>query len=286
MKLNVSVIYPNHGQISYITKKSVLDLVKSKIADISLKITQGSNLPFARNNAINYGKSSELYQKLEGFDYMLMLDSDMGFIPEDIKKLIDHDKEIVSVAYQRRENLDILCAGYWKKDVDGVDDIENRISWSEKGLKKVDWVGAGCLLIKKEALEKMEFPWFRAELIKFKNDNKEVQVITSDDFGFCHNAKKHGLDVYVDCSCKIEHLSMNTNTIVSDLPLDTRKNIVEEELKKLEMDIYRVALKAEAVKNSPGVTDDSSNRLEALKSLKSVYLKEMEKLQKMNVHSF
>jgi hypothetical protein len=249
-------------------------------------MTQGSNLPSARNNAINYSKSFEIYQKLENFDYMLMLDSDMGFVPEDIQKLINHNRDIISAAYQRRENLDIICAGYWKDNVGGINDTERFISWSEKELKKVDWIGAGCLLIKREALEKMEYPWFRAELIKFKKDDKDVQIITSDDFGFCKNAKKHNLDVYVDCSCKVEHLSMNTGTIVSDLPLDVRKNVVEEEMKKLEIEIYRVALKVEAVKNVPGITDDSTKKLDALKSLKSVYLKEMEKLQRINVHSF
>ena len=131
----------------------------------------------------------------------LFIDSDMVFNAKDALKLIDHDKDIISGAYRRSDRTEYFNAGYFDKTLPG--NIEKELTTDTKGLHKVDYVGAGFLLVKTSVFSKMEYPWFRHYIISKGDFQSEV----SPDYGFCINAKKAGLDIWVDCDTVITHNS-------------------------------------------------------------------------------
>lgn len=282
MKLIVSIPFANHSVMSFITKKALADLKLSEKYEVEYRIVQGSNIVRTRNLGINGERSVAKKQKLSGFDYILFLDSDIGFTVEHVDRLISHNLPIVGGAYQKRETLEKVCAGSWSMQP-GLCRTEDCLPWDSKGLHKVDWSGAGFMLMSREALESMEYPWFRYEMVEYEVNDEVCKSCTSDDFGFCMNAANAGLDVYVDCDCKAEHLSWKVSEITPDLPNNLRLQIVDEEMGKLEIELYRAALKAAAMERMGKRTSEEHKRLEPLRALKSTLIHEMETLKKSSM---
>jgi hypothetical protein len=200
----MGVPYPNHGEICNETRES-LNKAEKRLRELGIDTEticiQGSNIPRSRNAIINFEMSTKLFQKIDSFDYFLSLDADVAFNPEDILSLINRNLQIVSGSYKKKD-ANLIVGGYF----DNNQLMGEWVPWSDNGLKKVDWVGGGFLLMKKEVLEKMEFPWFRYEIVRTEEEDGPHQVHMSDDLGFCRNAKRCGIDIYLDCDCKVQHI--------------------------------------------------------------------------------
>ena len=72
-----------------------------------------------------------------------------------------------------------------------------------KGLRKVEVVGAGCLLIKSDVFKKIKPPYF-----KFLKDDPATEdggSISADNF-FCRKLKDAGIEVYVDTRICCGHI--------------------------------------------------------------------------------
>jgi len=82
----------------------------------------------------------------------------------------------------------------------GLDD--KYIEHGGKGIQEVAWTGAGLIMIKREVVESLLFPWFRHKWMR--TDTEAWQ--TPEDVGFCLYAREHGYKIYLDHSCKINHL--------------------------------------------------------------------------------
>ena len=81
-------------------------------------------------------------------------------------------------------------------------------------IMKVDYVGAGFLLIKKSALEKMEYPYFR-EYMTQHPFLENVQDTTSECVGFCVHAKKFNIPLIFYGESESEYGSPIAETNVS-----------------------------------------------------------------------
>lgn len=124
-------------------------------------------------------------------DYVLFIDDDMVFNPDLLLRLLDHDKDVVSAwCYQRGEPHDPVCFE-WVKDSNGYVPMRNA---ANTGLRKVDAVGFGAVLIKTSVLKGMKKPWFKFERF-------------GEDIGFCDEARKAGFEVYCDTDLEIGHLA-------------------------------------------------------------------------------
>lgn len=168
--------------------------------DISTAIAAGANIWQLRNRIAGSGNQKK-FQRIN-YDFYLSTDWDIKYDVKDIEKLLYKNKPILSGAYSRKKDQTFIHAGYWKKDIIGV--RGQSLKSDGEGIKKVDWVGGGFLLIRKDVLEKMEYPWFRSEIVEY-GENQEA---TSADFGFCMNAARHGISIYVDYNCTVEHINI------------------------------------------------------------------------------
>lgn len=205
MKLKVGVPYAKHGRITDATLKSLKDL--GKCTDFAVEITaqQGSNVPRARNAMINQEQSSLVHQKLSGFDFFLCVDADTGFTVDNVKQLLAHELDIVSGSYVHKHDAEHIVAG-WFSEIDGVSLMDDRVTLERTGLFEVDWAGAGFLLIKREALEAMAYPWFTCLEISYESPDGPCAQITSDDLGFCMKARQSDLKIMLDADCRVAHV--------------------------------------------------------------------------------
>jgi len=159
---------------------------------------QGSVTRKNRNSLINDLKSILVYQKpVEGYDYFLMLDSDIEFNLSNIEALINHNKDIVCSPYLMHGREGIYDCGEFL--IQGS--IKGRYNEDKKGLHVVDWIGAGFMLMKASVFEKMEYPWYRNILVR-SGDNQEE---SSEDIGFCVNAERSNIDVWCDFDNPVGH---------------------------------------------------------------------------------
>ena len=137
--------------------------------------------------------------------YLLMLDSDVLPPPDTIERLLAHDLPAVGGWYRKKEKYRI-------KELDGTERIVQRPvvydydGFNEKiqkfeyrtrikpgeGLEKIDGLGAGCWLIKREVLEKVGKSPF-----SFK--------FGGEDLDFCRKMKAAGYDIYVDWDVACAH---------------------------------------------------------------------------------
>lgn len=205
--IRVGVLYPSHGRISDETEEGLRSLsVLTKEYKFDPMIEKCTDIARGRNKIINHWSSDEIDQRVEGFDYVLFIDSDIGFNEEDVVKLIKDDKDIVSGAYQARDWPNYYCAGMFSEGGAVKFGTDKFIPNKKRGLIEVDWVGAGFLLIKRGVFDKIKFPWFNQEYIYYTQGGKSVAIWNGEDVHFCRLAKKAGIPVYLDCDCVVEHL--------------------------------------------------------------------------------
>jgi glycosyltransferase involved in cell wall biosynthesis len=129
--------------------------------------------------------------------HVFFLDDDMVFEPDVLKKLLAHDKDIVTGLYLLR-----TYPHYPVIHDEAYDDGKCRFMLLQKnktGLQKVVNCGLGICLIKTEVFKKMEEPWITLGEI----DKDEW----CDDISFFNRARNSGFDLYCDFNVKAGHMS-------------------------------------------------------------------------------
>jgi hypothetical protein len=154
-----------------------------------------------RNMLITEDENNQaIKQKLNPiFTHWLFVDHDCGFIPEHIENLLRHDKDIVSGAYRPKDRPERFVAGY----CDDHGKIMDYVKADDVGLISVDWAGGGFLLCKREALEKMDYPYWWKGLHRYGNRIMTV----GDDVYFCLNARNNLIQIFMDTSTILNHES-------------------------------------------------------------------------------
>lgn len=144
-------------------------------------------------------RNSIIHKVLEdgSFTHILFLDTDHYFPPSTVKKLISHNKKIVSgLSFRRCFPYDPVIFKY-----DQFEMVYNNIEdWNVNKLIEVDAVGGACLLVDVEVFERMGTEkWFEFHV-------NEHGGMTSEDIYFCKKAKGVGYKIYCDTSCENKHL--------------------------------------------------------------------------------
>lgn len=124
--------------------------------------------------------------KSEQTTHILFIDDDQMFPADTLERLIARDKPIIGANIVRKEANPRTNSR--NKAPEGVD---GGVCWtkpSDTGIKEVDYVGTGLMLIKREVFEAMNDPWFVYD----------VEKKTGEDVSFCHKAQEIGYNVYID----------------------------------------------------------------------------------------
>ena len=134
------------------------------------------------------------------YDYIMWIDSDMVFQPEQFFKLIEHDKDVVSGMYKMSDNKNYATVE--NMDEDFFEQWcyyqflqDNDIKKKNGKLFKADYTGMGWMLVKYGVIEKMKYPYFYPRKTIHKAGWEEF---VWDDVEFCLRVREAGFDVWVD----------------------------------------------------------------------------------------
>jgi hypothetical protein len=169
------------------------------------------------------------------YTHLMFIDVDLSFNPDDILKMLWHDKEIMTGAYPIKDiNWDKVSNAV-KNGIESDKLLDSSIRFVvnpvrfadskirvDKGAISVHDAGTGFMLIKRSVFEKMfeEYPELQytddTGLLNeeerkygyalFNSYVDEDQRFLSEDYGFCRYWQKMNGDIWTDPSIELTHL--------------------------------------------------------------------------------
>jgi len=202
----ILIAIPTARNIEAETFKSIYDLEIPDGYQVTFQYFYGYNIDQIRNLIADW--------TVKGFDYLFSVDSDIAFSSDTLRKLLSHNKDIVSGLYiQRKPGQHILEVyetndqGWW-----GVSNIPyGKIK--DKGLVEIQACGFGCVLVKTEVMKSIGYPQFKYH--SALNHNHTI----SEDVDFCRKALLKGFRIWADTSIKCKHIGQGTFEIDDKIPL-------------------------------------------------------------------
>uniref|UniRef100_A0A6M3IJI4 Glycosyltransferase n=1 Tax=viral metagenome TaxID=1070528 RepID=A0A6M3IJI4_9ZZZZ len=173
---------------------------------------KSNNIYYVRNMClgadVQRGKNQKPFDGKIDYDYLVWIDSDSVFAPDQVQSLLNCNKDIVGALQSFEGGNGFTCGRldeeFFKENgympyitPDGLKDEP----LTEDGLIELDYVGFGLLCIKKGVFESMEYPWFRP---KFQEIG-ECCDFSMEDVSFCVTAKEKGFNIYVNPGVRIGH---------------------------------------------------------------------------------
>jgi len=232
---NVLFAIPCYDQ--QISEPTVMSLIKT------LMYFREHNIRFAvatiTDSLINRARNSMTakFMGQEQLTHLMCIDADIAWEPEDIIKMLWHDKEIMTGAYpiksinweNVKENVengmasDQLLANSLRFVVNTVKDGKNNSVNVSNGALEIFDAGTGFMLIKKEVFTKLieaypnlkysddtgslsdeERKWTYAFFNSYIDPH--LNRFLSEDYGFCRYWQEIGGKVWVDPAIKMGHL--------------------------------------------------------------------------------
>lgn len=126
---------------------------------------------------------------------LMFIDSDMTFHPQSVEYLARHNLPFVTAkAFKRVYPYQPCFYTRIEMKPDGEHELESPVEYGE-GLLKIDGAGMACALIKREAFEAIQKPYF------FPNGK------LGEDLSFCLRLKEAGIEMYLDTTIQFGHLA-------------------------------------------------------------------------------
>ncbi|WP_395753328.1 glycosyltransferase family 2 protein [Prosthecobacter sp.] len=144
--------------------------------------------------------------------HLLFLDTDLIFTPEHIKRLLSHDEPIVAGLYPKKQpELAWVCNVLPGEAPDA------------RGLQRVKYIGTGCLLIRRDVLERMiavhpecAYVTDAGQVQRTEHDlfpvgpmfdpEQNATRYHSEDWGFCRRALDLGYEIWADTRVALKHV--------------------------------------------------------------------------------
>lgn len=165
-----------------------------------------ANMPFLplAGMPFDHARNAACMKALDmGAEYLFFLDSDVVPPRDAVVRLLKHRKPIVSGMYRRRSppvSVPVMIKnGIWVTD------------FPPNQLLEVDVCGAGCLLIRRDVLEKLppQRPQAGKHWFDWRVDCGGAVpggANLSEDFTFNVHAKQYGFPTFVDTSVRCRHI--------------------------------------------------------------------------------
>lgn len=136
--------------------------------------------------------------KMNSFTHLFFTDDDHVYPPDTLMRLLAREVDIVSGTYcMKFPPFPIIALNNPnKKDMSAFIKMDN-VGPAE--MIKIPRVPAGCLLVTTSCLKKMKYPWFT--LGQIQKDE------WGDDLWFSDRANEAGIDVHMDASVRVGHIT-------------------------------------------------------------------------------
>ena len=173
-----------------------MDLLSRNGIHASILMRNSGSLIVAERNVI-----LEAFRKSD-CTHLLMIDADIEWNPDDVLRMLAHDKPIVGACYLSRGDRGFIFRT-----------IGESIQVNEQNLAKLSAIPAGFLLVSKGAIEcmceKLPGLFYRSkegeEGYGFFATMVRDGEYWGEDFSFCIHARDCGLDIWVDTAVELVH---------------------------------------------------------------------------------
>ena len=158
---------------------------------VDFQYVAGHDCAFARNRIADIAIS-------QGYDYVLMIDSDT-IVPRDaLKNMLDPPVDIVLGCCPRKNTKKretALCP------IECLD-MSKSLTYDELGTDRIELSvgGFACALVRTEVFLDLLYPYFKYE-------SRDDRSVLSEDYYFCQNAISSGFQVWADPRVKCGHLA-------------------------------------------------------------------------------
>ena len=199
----------------------LIDSCYKKNINIVLAPGVASSLSLARSKSLGYtalGGANQLpFQGKIEYDFIMFLDSDILFKPDDFFALLESPHDITSGLYMHNDSKNYNTCQKWDTEYFMKNGTFEYITpttleaYKKNALSKympIAFTGLGFTLMRKGVLEKLSYPifWSDIQTIPSNDSTKPDAVeIPSDDMAFFLNLKKAGITSYVDTSIRVGH---------------------------------------------------------------------------------
>ena len=180
------------------------NLMNLSIMPWDMVLTSVSTFVCDARNKIHNG-----FIESKGPTHLFMIDSDVLPPPDTIERLLRHDLPVVGGWYRKKERFSVKdLDGTTKQiqrpvvyDYDSFDEKIGKYLFTErfdagKGLEKVDGMGAGCWMIRRDVAEAIGKDPFSLDF-------------GGEDLTFCKSINKAGFDVIVDWDIACAHAGVS-----------------------------------------------------------------------------
>lgn len=140
--------------------------------------------------------AGDKYDRVKEATHIFYMDDDMTFPHDALLRLLADDVPIVSGMYVKR------FEPFWPVPMRRV----SRKGYTSildycPGLQEVDVVGGGCLLVRRDVLEAIPYPWF--DYVPPQYRGKQI----TEDVPFCEAVRKAGFPLLLDFDVQCGHLA-------------------------------------------------------------------------------
>ena len=206
----ILIAIPTARYIEADTFKSIYDLEVPEGYETTFQYFYGYRVDQVRNLIADW--------VVRGYDYLFAVDHDVTFAPDTLKKMIQHDKDLVAGVYRQRLE---------PQRIEIYDLNQQRMEYSDihgRSLVQIGGCGFGCVLLTKQILQSVGYPQFEYHHALNHNDT------ISEDTDFCKKALTKGFTLWCDPSIVCGHIG--TTTMHVDIP---QTNLVEARLRELSL---------------------------------------------------
>lgn len=202
----ILIAIPTNKYIEPETMKSIYDLEVPEGYKTTFQYFFGYQVDQIRNLIAHWASN---------YDYLFAVDSDMSFAPDTLKKLLAHDKDVVSGLYIQRKPGQHILEIYRNGTNVPYNDIRGL------GLIEVDGCGFGCVLVKSDVIRSIGYPQF-----VYKSALDHAYTVSEDTY-FCLKAKEKGFRIWADTSILCGHHGASTFIVDANPPVPGPRGEVE-----------------------------------------------------------
>ena len=213
-KKRILIGIPTAKNIETETFKAIYDLEVPDGYETEFQCFYGYNIDQVRNLIAHWAIH---------YDYLFSVDSDIAFEKDTLKKLLAHDKDVVSGLYIQRKPGQHILEIYEHNHRGGVSNMPYS-KLKDRDLVEIAGCGFGCVLVKSEVFAAVGYPQF-----EYHSAIDHAHTI-SEDNDFCRKALAKGFHIYADPSIQCRHIGSATFTVDNNIPA-IYDNPVEDRLR-------------------------------------------------------
>ena len=188
--MEILIAVPTFETIMPETFKSIYGMRASKYGPL-FDFVKGYDCAKARNEIAKEAIAG-------GFDYVLMIDSDVVAPNDTLERFLEYPADIVIGLCPRKNTKEKRCEIY-RLGAESFRDFYTYADMPEAPRLVIKGGGLACALIKTEVFQRLKYPYFK--YVIYDND-----TILSEDLYFCNEARKYGMQIQCNPNVKGGHI--------------------------------------------------------------------------------